>query len=73
MAMLTLTQCMRYQNTNKKQVRLHCPIDIYTESALVLTPARQLINLKIPEGTYQLELHLDPSLNDVPVFRMPAL
>ncbi|OJD11104.1 hypothetical protein AJ78_08054 [Emergomyces pasteurianus Ep9510] len=35
----------------------------------VLTSARQLVDLKIPEDTYQLELHLNPALNDVPVFR----
>ncbi|OJD20357.1 hypothetical protein ACJ73_08309 [Blastomyces percursus] len=35
----------------------------------VLTSARQLIDLKIPEGINQLELHLDPALDDVPVFR----
>ncbi|EGC46846.1 C2H2 finger domain-containing protein [Histoplasma capsulatum var. duboisii H88] len=35
----------------------------------VLTSARQLIDLKIPDDTYQIELHLDPALNEVPVFR----
>ncbi|PGG95045.1 hypothetical protein AJ79_10301 [Helicocarpus griseus UAMH5409] len=35
----------------------------------IITSARQLIDLKIPEDTYQLELHLEPALNNVPVFR----
>ncbi|OJD28093.1 hypothetical protein ACJ73_00490 [Blastomyces percursus] len=35
----------------------------------ILTSARQLIDLKIPEGINQLKLHLDPALDDVPVIR----
>ncbi|OJD10483.1 hypothetical protein AJ78_08521 [Emergomyces pasteurianus Ep9510] len=38
-------------------------------SERVLTSARQLVDLKISEDIYQLKLHLDPALNDVPVFR----
>lgn len=35
----------------------------------ILTSARQLLDLEIPDDTYQLELHLEPALDDVPVFR----
>lgn len=35
----------------------------------VLTSASQLLDLDIPEDTYQLEFRLDPALADVPVLR----
>ncbi|KAK2740142.1 hypothetical protein FQN57_006257 [Myotisia sp. PD_48] len=39
----------------------------------VLTSADQLLHLAIPAGTYQLELRLDPALNDIPVLRKSEL
>ncbi|EER42759.1 conserved hypothetical protein [Histoplasma capsulatum H143] len=35
----------------------------------VLTSAQQLIDLKIPDNIYQIELHLDPALNEVLMFQ----
>lgn len=35
----------------------------------ILTSASQLLDLDIPEDTYQLEFNLDPGLSDIPILR----